>query len=98
LIVKGSLCAALNYKQEVTLTSFMSIDDSKDIANQFLRAADGDSDLKVIDIKYKQEEWGKNCIAYKAIITCHVSKPDQDVLRVQGKMIQNKNNLIESKP
>ena len=95
VIVGGQLSAALNFKQEVTLTSFKSEEDSKDIVNQFLRAAEGDSDLKVIDVEYKQEELGKNCIAYNAKITCHVSKPDKDVLRVQEKMIQNNNNLIK---
>jgi hypothetical protein len=79
VVLSGSLSATLNFKQEVTLTSFMSEEDSKDIVKQFLRAADGDLDLKVVDVRYKLEQWGKDCIAYNAIITCHVSKPDKDV-------------------
>lgn len=97
-VVSGPLNAALNFKQEVTLTSFKSEEDSEDIVNQFLQAAKGDSDLKVVDVKYEQEKWEKGCIAYKAIITCHVSKPDKDVFRVQEKMVQNNSNLIKGNP
>src|SRR5688572_15602543 len=94
VFVESTLDAALNYTQEITMTTFKSEEDSKDIANQFLRAAEGDSDLKVVDVKFKQEKLGKDFIAYNTIITCLVAKPDKDVFRVQGKMIQNNNQLM----
>lgn len=94
MLVSISLNAALNFKQEFTLTSFKSEEDVKDVANQFLQAAEGDSNLKVVNVRYKQEKWAEDCIAYEAVLTCHVSKPDKDLLRIQEKMIQNNSNLI----
>lgn len=87
VIVNLSLSAALNFKQDVTLTSCKSEEDSKNMANEFLQAAEGDSDLKVVSIRYKQEKQ-KNCIIYHSIITCLVSKPD-DLMRIQAKAILN---------
>jgi hypothetical protein len=82
------LSAAFNFKQDVTLTSFKSEEYSKEMVNQFLKAAEGDSDLKVIEIKYKQEKMKKDCIAYHAIITCLTSTPN-DVQRIQCKSLLN---------
>jgi hypothetical protein len=98
ILISGPLVAALNFHQEVTLTSFASEETTKDIAGQFLKAAEGDSNLKVVDIRYKQEKLEKDNIAYNAIITCRVSKLDIDVLRIQKKMIQNNDNLKGSNP
>jgi hypothetical protein len=93
MIANFPLSAALNFKQDVTLTSFKSEEDSKEMVNRFLKAAEGDSDIKVIQIKYKQEK-KKDYIAYHSTITCLASKPD-DIMRVECKSILNsiKNNL-----
>src|SRR5690348_11230916 len=96
VLASRPLSAALGFQQKVTLTSCKSKEDTKDIVNQFLRAAEGDSNLKVVDVKYTQEKWKKDCVAYNAILTCRVSKPDKDILRIQEKMVQNNSNLTSS--
>ena len=97
IFICGPLSAALKYQQEVTISSFKSEEDAKDMANQFLRAADGDPDLKVVDIKYEQEKLKEDFTSYNAVITCRVSKSDIDVLRVQNKMMQNNKDLKTGK-
>jgi hypothetical protein len=92
MLVGSPLNADLKYQQEVILSSFQSKEDSIEMANKFLQAAKDDLDLKVIGIRYKQEKCGEGWIAYNAIITCYVSQIDQDILRIQGKMIQNSNS------
>lgn len=94
MLMCSPLTGALKYQQEVTISTFTSEEDSRDMANQFVRAADGDPNIKVVDIRYEQEKLGKDCTSYNAVITCHVSKSDVDVARVQEKMVQNNENLI----
>ena len=96
MLICNPLSAALKYQQDVTISTFTSAKESKEMADEFLQAAEGDPDLKVVDIKYVQEKLGKDCTSYNAVITCRVSKPDKDVLRVQEKMTQNNENLIRA--
>lgn len=32
--------------------------------------------------------------SYEAIITCHVSEKDKDLIRIQGKIFQQKHGLV----
>lgn len=91
MFLSASLQADLTYKQEATLSSFKSELDAKEMAAKFVQAAEGDDNLQVMDVKYEQEKLGDNFTAYKAIITCHVSQLDVDLMRVQLKMVQNIN-------
>lgn len=92
----GQLNAVLKYQQELTLSSFKSEAEAKEMAAKFLKAAEGDPDLKVIKVRYKKEKGRKNFTFYNAIIKCHVSEPDADLLRVQVKALQNDNKLPKS--
>lgn len=96
LFVSSSVSAELNYEQEITLSSLKSEEDCKYMADLFLQSAIGDPDLKVIDVKYKQDELDKNCTIYDAVIMCHVSKPDEDVCRIGKKMIESHNSAVLS--
>lgn len=95
IIISSRLSAALNFQQEMTLSSFQSEECTKELVNQFLRAAIGDSDLKVVDLRYVQEKLANDFIEYKAIIMCHVSEIDKDIIRVSGKMVHNYNDSVK---
>ncbi len=93
VLVCSQLNAALKYQQEITISSFKSEQDSKEMVYEFLKAARGDPDFKVVGIRYNQEEIKKDFTSYNAIIKCHVSQPDKDVLRIQEKVVQNNKNI-----
>lgn len=96
IVMSCPVNAALKYEQEVTISSFCSEKETKELADKFCQAAQGDLDLKVIDIRYEQKELGETLTSYDAIIKCHVSKPDEDVLRIQMKVVENDDNLTSS--
>lgn len=89
----AQLSANLKYKQEVTITSCKSEQDSKEMVYEFLKAARENPNLKVVGIRYNQEKRGKDCTFYDALITCHVSQIDKDVLSVQEKILQNNKDM-----
>lgn len=85
--------AALKYKQNLTLSSWRSQEDLEEKVQEFCNAAVGDQDIKVIEVKYKKKKSKMN-FSYEAIITCHVSEKDKDLIRIQGKIFQQKHGLV----
>jgi len=92
-LVFGHLSAELKYKQVATISSLKSEEDVKQLALEFLEAAIGDPDLKVIDIQYKEEKMESGCTFFDAIITCLVAQADIDIQRVQIKALKNSKKL-----
>lgn len=84
----------LNRQQDAIYTSYGSEEGAIDSVNEFLRAAEGDPNLMVVDVKFEQEKVSESVIAYKAIITCQFSKPE-DLQRIEQKAFKKYNNLIE---
>jgi hypothetical protein len=97
MIINCSVNAALKYQQEVTISSFSSEKETKEMVSKFCQAAKDDPDLKVIDVRFEQKKLSDNFISYDGIIKCHVSKIDKDLFRIQEKMIQNDEILRKSK-
>lgn len=89
------LCAGLKYQQDMTFTSWKSMEAVEQDANEFYKATIGDPNIKVIDIKYKTKKNGKGS-TYNAIIKCHVSEVDWDFIRIRGKIFQQKHNLVKA--
>ncbi len=94
LFVGSPSFATLKYQQEYTISTFSSDQDTQESTVEFLLAAKGDPNLKVVDIKYTQEKISDDCISYNAILTCHVSEPDKDFARIDEKILQNNKNYI----
>lgn len=88
-----SLNATLSYQQEFTLSSFTSNEECRERVQQFQQAAEGDPDLKVVDIQYSQEPFHDNGIIYHATVKCHVAHEDIDIARIAKKMATNNPNL-----
>ncbi len=86
IFIQCSIDAALNYQQVVTLTSFDSQEEVKQMALSFEKAAKGDPDIKIINIQYETKKETENSTFFIANITCHVSKVNEDVLRISGKI------------
>lgn len=88
--------AALQYQQDLTLSSWKSKEDIEQQVKEFCDAALNDPDIKVISVKYNQKKKSKSII-YSAVLTCYVSKVNDDFIRINGKVFQQKYNTISEK-
>ena len=88
LIIAYSLDAELKFEQQVTISNLQSSESVAEEARAFCKAAAGDPDIAIIGIKYDHEKVDEHTTWYNAIITCYVSKVDEDIWRIEGKMIQ----------
>ena len=95
LAISLPMHAALQYEQELTITSWVSLEDVQKSVQEFCAATLGEPYIKVIDVKYKTKKKSKKNISYSGIITCHVSEIDADLLRIQGKLLRQKFGVVE---
>lgn len=85
----GMANAALKYQQDLTISRWTSLKDVEESVQEFCEAAEGDPDIKVIKVSYKQTK-KRGDIMYSATIICYVSKIDEDLMRINGKAFQKK--------
>lgn len=85
--------AALKYQQDLTLSSWESKEDVEQRVQEFCDAAINDPDIKVISVKYNQKKKYRSII-YNAVITCYVSKINDDFTRINGKVFQQKYDML----
>jgi hypothetical protein len=83
------LHAFVKYEQKITLSSWVSAEDIQKKALQICKAAQGDPDIKILDIQYRKKKIAGS-IVYQAIFLCYVAAIDKDFQRVFEKSIQSK--------
>lgn len=94
-LMSGSAYAAdLKYQQDLTLGNWISRKEVQEEVREFCEAAGENPNLKVVDIKYRQQPDGE-LTYYSAVITCHVSEPDKDLMRVRGKAFQKRHLSVD---
>lgn len=82
LILAGNLQSALNYTQEFFIGN-CSQEILKESVRLFCEEAKNDPNIEVMKITYSEDS-----PLYKATFLCKVSKPDDDVQRVNFKSFQ----------
>jgi hypothetical protein len=85
--------AELKYQQDLTFSSWKSKEDVEERAKEFCEAALNDPDIKVISVKYNQKKTSGS-ILYNAVLTCYVSKINDDFTRINGKIFQKQHGLL----
>jgi hypothetical protein len=86
--------AALKYQQDFTISNWVSQESIEEEVRAFCNAAQGDPDIRVVNVKYTQKKENRKSIRYSAMITCYVSKIDEDLIRINGKVFQQKHGLM----
>lgn len=95
MLISSPANAELKYQQDLTFTTWESQEKVEEQVREFCNAAAGDPDIKIIGVKFEQKKY-KKTITYNAIMTCYVSKIDQDFIRISGKVFQQKNGLADN--
>ena len=88
LFLTGFICmcssayAKLTYEQDLTLGNWVSQQAVENEVIEFCRNAEGDPNIKVINVEY-HEPVEEEPPYYSATITCHVSEIDKDLARIR---------------